>query len=48
MLTARSGCTLAPTALTQLSNIHFKAPEQGPGDEAASIPLCIRDTCPHL
>lgn len=29
MLTARSGCTPAPTALTQLSNIHFKAPEQG-------------------
>lgn len=49
MLTARAGCTLAPTALTQThSHIHLRLQNRGPGDEEAPIPVCTRDTCPHL
>lgn len=49
MLTARSGCTPAPTALTTLTQTFtLRLQNRGPGDEADSTPLCIRDTYPHL
>lgn len=39
----------APTALTTLTHsLTLRLQNEGPGDEADSTPLCIRDTCPHL